>query len=54
VSRSVVIVRLVIEGDASDAAYVVGEALDAGHLQDAINEHDCEAGPLRVVSATVE
>jgi hypothetical protein len=46
-------VVLEIEGSEVDARYVVNELLDAGFFQDAINEHDCEAGLLRVKSAVV-
>lgn len=46
-------IELEIEGDAVDAYHVVNEILDIGMLQDAINEHEADAGPLRVTSATV-
>lgn len=36
-----------------DARFVVDSILDAGVLQDAINDHDSDAGPLRVVSAII-
>jgi hypothetical protein len=52
-STTKIIVELEIEGEPSDAESVVDSALDAGHLQDAINDHDCDGvGPLRVLSAT--
>lgn len=37
-----------------DAAYVVGEILDAGSLQDDINEHCYDAATMKVISAVVK
>lgn len=49
-----ILIELIIDGDASDAHHVVDMILDAGLLQDAINEHDCDdAGPLHVTNAIV-
>lgn len=47
------VVELEVEGDEANACAVVDDVLDGGAFQDAINEHDCDAGPLRVKSATV-
>jgi hypothetical protein len=47
-----VTITLKIEGTAEDAHYVVGELLDSGLLQDAINTHTFDAGKLLVTSAT--
>ena len=49
----IVIIELTIEGKDKDAFYVVDELLDQGFLQDAINEHGLDAGPLKVVKAIV-
>jgi hypothetical protein len=50
--KTVILVRLVIEGEGYDASHVVDALLDAGFFQDAINDHDCDAaGPLHVVTA---
>lgn len=46
-----VTVVLEIEGDPADALHVVDALLDAGFFQDAINDHDADAGPLHVKSA---
>jgi hypothetical protein len=46
-----VIVELTIEGDEENAVYVVDALLDVGLLQDAINDHDLDAGPMRVTCA---
>ena len=46
-----VIIELDVEGTEEDAAYVVGEILDSGVLQDSINDHEYDAGGLRVKSA---
>lgn len=58
--KAFVLVRLEIDVDGTDsddavseAAYVVDELLDAGFFQDAVNEHECEAPPMRVTSAIV-
>jgi hypothetical protein len=51
--RCVVWIKLVIRGDAADAAHVVGKVLDGGTLQDAINTHDRDTA-LVVVSAVVK
>lgn len=52
-STTRIIVEIEIEGDPLEALSVVDAALDAGHLQDAINDHDCDGvGPLRVLTAT--
>ena len=51
--RHRLIVELLIEGEGSDVVQVVNEALDGGALQDAINDHELDAGSLRVVSAAV-
>lgn len=49
-----IVIRLEVEGDPSDALHVVDSLLDAGFLQDAINEHDVDdAGELHVTSALV-
>jgi hypothetical protein len=45
---------LEIEGDQADALTVIGELLDAGIMQDDINDHEFDAGQLRVVSAVCE
>lgn len=47
------IVELEIEGDEKNAYAVVDDILDGGVFQDAINDHDGDAGPLRVKSAVV-
>lgn len=47
-----IVITLEIDGTPADAAHVVDRLLDAGFLQDAINGHDCDAGPLRVRVAT--
>lgn len=53
--KTTVIVKLEIDGSASDAFHVVDSLLDAGFFQDAINEHDVEdCGPLHVTSAMSE
>ena len=44
-------VMLEIEGKAADAYHVVDSLLDAGFFQDAINDHDADAGDLHVTSA---
>lgn len=49
--RVTLVIELEIDGDPSDAFDVVDGLLDAGFLQDAINDHDRDAGPLHVVSA---
>jgi len=52
---ALVLIRLEIEGRQEDAEEVVDRLLDAGALQDAINDHDVEGcGPLHVTSAVVE
>lgn len=38
---------------AGDAYHVVNELLDQGVLQEAINHHECDTGPISVASATV-
>jgi hypothetical protein len=38
---------------ATDASYVVGEVLDAGVFQDAINEYEHDGKPVTVLSAIV-
>lgn len=48
-----IIIELEIDGDADDAAYVAGEILDEGILQDAINFHEFDASELHVESAVV-
>jgi hypothetical protein len=48
-----VVIHLEIEGSAADAYYVIDGILDAGFLQDAINEHDADCGVLHVRSAVV-
>jgi hypothetical protein len=47
-------IRLELEGDQADAEYVVGDILDSGMIQDAINENDLDAGVLKVTSAAWE
>jgi len=42
---------LEIEGAADDAAHVLETLLDNGVMQDAINDHACDVGSLRVKSA---
>lgn len=49
-----IIVELEIDGDPADAYHVVDSLLDGGVFQDAINEHDFDAGELRVTRATVK
>jgi hypothetical protein len=44
-------IDLVICATASDALHVVDALLDAGFLQDAVNDHDADAGPCRVMTA---
>ena len=51
--RHRILVELVVEGDGADALQVVNGVLDEGVLQAAIYEHEQDAGPLGVVSATV-
>lgn len=47
-------IELEVEADGiADAVHVVDGYLDAGELQEALNGHDCDAGPLRVLSAVV-
>jgi len=48
-----VLIELVIEtkAPAVDVLHVVNMMLDAGVLQDAIADHDCEALPMRVTSS---
>jgi hypothetical protein len=46
-------ITLEIDGYQSDAEHVVDSLLDAGFLQDAINDHDADAGPLHVTAATI-
>lgn len=48
---STVAVKIRVVGNPGDAIHVVDALLDAGILQDAINDHDADAGPLRVESA---
>jgi len=50
--KTKVTIELEIEGYTTDAGYVVDQILDAGVLQDAISEHEYDAGPLRVTQAT--
>ncbi len=45
------VITLVIEGNEDDTLQGVDDLLDAGLLQDAINDHDSDAGPLRVLTA---
>lgn len=52
--QSVVTIRLVIEGNPDEAVGVVDKILDAGTLQEEINNHQFDAADLRVVSAVVE
>jgi hypothetical protein len=47
-----VIVTLELLGDPASAQHVVDAVLDAGVFQDAINDHDCDAKPLRVLAAS--
>ena len=47
------IIELEIEGLEADATSVIDELLDSGLLQDAINDHEFDAGPLLVKSALV-
>lgn len=53
------VVKVVVEmekiecDDASDAFHVVDEVLDAGDFQDAINEHEFDAGSVLVKSVVV-
>jgi hypothetical protein len=49
----VIVIELEIDGDEQDAADVVDRVLDTGILQDAINDHEFDAGPVRVTSAVV-
>ncbi len=49
-----VTIILQIRGDIADAQYVADAVLEAGCLQDAINDHDFDAGPLHVQSAHVD
>jgi hypothetical protein len=44
-------IELEIDGNPDEALYVVSELLDAGQLQDAINDHDFDVGKVQVVSA---
>lgn len=46
-------ITLEIEGDESEALAVVDRLLDAGELQDAINEWPVSVGKLKVLSALV-
>ena len=48
-----VAITLELVGSADDAVTVIGKLLDGGLLQEAINEHEYEAGHLRVLSASV-
>jgi len=48
-----VAIILSIEGKDEDALDVINTLLDNGVVQDPINEHDCEAGPLHVRVAVV-
>lgn len=48
-----VTIALDIEGTPENAQHVVDSLLDAGFLQDAINGHDADAGPLHVRSALI-
>lgn len=48
-----IVITLEIDGAQDDADTVVDALLDAGLLQDAINAHESDAGPLRVTSAAV-
>lgn len=49
-TRVAIVLELV--GGADDATTVIDKLLDTGLLQDAINDHEYEAGHLRVLSAT--
>ena len=46
-------IALDIKGKPEDAQYVVDNLLDAGFFQDAINDHDADAGPLHVKAALI-
>lgn len=46
-----IIITLEIEGNPADAWRVVNQALDDGAIQNAINEHETDAGPLSCLSA---
>ena len=46
-------IALDIKGTPEDAQHVVDSLLDAGFFQDAINDHDADAGPLHVKSALI-
>lgn len=52
-NKITVYIALEIEGedDGDDAFYVVDSLLAGGLLQDAVNDHACDAGPLHVLSA---
>ncbi len=39
-----------VHGEPADVWSVVNQALDDGAIQNAINEHETEAGPCRVLS----
>ena len=47
-------IKLKIEGGTADASYVIDEILDSGLLQDAINDHEYDAGELRVLSVMID
>lgn len=48
-----VIIELEVDGDLDDATYVIDEILESGLLQDAIADHDFDAGDVNVTSALV-
>jgi hypothetical protein len=50
--KTKITIELEVEGDESEALYVVESLLDNGDLQESINDHAFDVGPLRVLSAT--
>jgi hypothetical protein len=50
--KTKITIELEIDGDQADAEHVVDALLDAGFLQDAINDHDFDAGALHVTQTT--
>ena len=48
ITRIAIVVE--VHGEPADVWSVVDRALDDGAIQNAINEHETDAGPLRVLS----
>ena len=48
------IIEIEIDGDEDAASAAIDSALDAGVLQDYINDYDHDEGPLEVSSAVVK